>query len=377
MADLGGITPAVAAWPPNIVDVRIIGHVADADNIRFARGIGRSFSFAGARFYMFGDTYCTAEDGHLLRIVSNSTAVVCHQNTPCFTYYPRFGYDRTVNALIEMTEDEENLWNNHGIRVAFWPYGGVLETDPEAGWTWYEKHEVHRRDTGNEALYCGTGIAQVVLDDPENRPEDRNTIISDETRLYAREVAQVVVNSTPRDLYTIRHDDLLFTRNEPRFGGFPAILEGEFIYLFGYHRIGVFLARVPKNVPWLRSAYTFWNGVNYVTELGEGIPVLRDLRDGSINKSRFFGAAKPWTLVGRSESQDNIVMAGTSESLEGPWELTEICEARGFDDPNSQVNCISPHHWALEAADGELLVTWSEDWPGEVVAARLTFEMGE
>lgn len=374
MANLGGITPAVAAWPPNIVDVRIIGHVADADNIRFARGIGRSFRFAGTRFYMFGDTYCTAEDGHLFRIVSNSITVVCHQNTPCLTYYPRLGDDCTVDALIEMTEAEENLWDDRGIRVAFWPYGGVLETEPEAGWTWYEKH---RLETGNESVYCGVGIAQVVLGDPENTAEDLSST-NDEPHHHGAGIAEISTDSTLRDLlYTIRHDSVLFTRDEPRFGGFPAILEGEFIYLFGYHRIGVFLARVPKNVPWLRATYTFWNGISYVKQLGEAIPVFRDIRDGSVNKSSFFGAAKPWTLVGRSESRDNIVMAGTAETLEGPWELTEICEARGLDDPNSQVYCVYPHHWALEAADGELLVTWSEDWPGEVVAARLTFEMGE
>ena len=376
MANLGGITPAVAVWPPNVIDVRIIGRVADFNNIRFARGIGRSFSFAGARFYMFGDTYCTAEDGELLRIVSNSTAVVCHQNTPCLTYYQRLGDDCTVDALIEMTEDEENLWDDHGIRVAFWPYGGVLETEPEVGWTWYERHEVHRHERGNQAIYCGVGIAQVVLNDPDDTAGDGSSD-TDETGHCGTDITEVVVNGTPRDLYTIRHDVLLFTQDEPRFGGFPTILEGEFIYLFGYHRIGVFLARVPKNVPWLRAAYTFWDGISYVPQLGEAVPVFRDLADGSVNKSRFFGAAKPWTLVGRSESQNNIVMAGTAETLEGPWELTEICEARGFDDPNSNIYCVYPHHWAFEAAHGELLVTWSEEWPGEVVSARLTFEMGE
>ncbi|KAL9122730.1 MAG: hypothetical protein Q9187_000711 [Circinaria calcarea] len=356
MADLGGISPVTAVWPPSIVDVRIIGKVLDIDNIRFSRDIGRSFSFAGVRFYMFGDTHCTGDNGELLGIVSNNIAVVCQTSTPCFTFYPTLGDTRIVDALIEITEDEEKLWIDNGIRVALWPYGGVLETEPEVGWTWYEKNEIHRHETGNEAVYRGTGIGQVVVHDPDMTADDLD-LTPDETVYQGTGIAEVVTTGIARDLYTIRAEGLLFTEDEPRFGGISAIIEDAFIYLFGHHTLGVFLARVPKNVPWVREAYTFWNGVSFIQQLGKAVPVFRDVRDGAVNKSRFFGAARPWTFIGRSESQDNIVVAGRAERLEGPWDLTEICEARGFDDPDSKVYCVYPHHWAFEAADGELLVT--------------------
>ena len=72
---------------------------------------------------------------------------------------------------------------------------------------------------------------------------------------------------------------------------------------------------------------------------------------------------------------DSQVMVGASANLEGPWELTPVFKAYGLR-YESWMYCIYPHQWAFDEADGEVLVTWSEHWPGNVIAARLRFEIG-
>ena len=71
-------------------------------------------------------------------------------------------------------------------------------------------------------------------------------------------------------------------------------------------------------------------------------------------------------------------MVGAATTLEGPWELFPVYTARPLDDGDeySYMYCIYPHDWAFDEEYGMLMVTWSEHWPGGVVAAKLTFKMG-
>lgn len=94
-----------------------------------------------------------------------------------------------------------------------------------------------------------------------------------------------------------------------------------------------------------------------------------DVLYGAVIKSLLFGARKDWVFVGCSRQADNQVMMGAAARLEGPWELTKTCKVGGTD-------CIYPHPWVYDDAQGELMVSWSEGKPGGVAAGRLSFEMG-
>ena len=66
---------------------------------------------------------------------------------------------------------------------------------------------------------------------------------------------------------------------------------------------------------------------------------------------------------------------GWANSPQGPWKFTHIADAADIGGPEGYKYAMYPHPWAFEESDGELMVTWSEHWPGGVVAAKLTFEM--
>ena len=58
------------------------------------------------------------------------------------------------------------------------------------------------------------------------------------------------------------------------------------------------------------------------------------------------------------------------------WTLTRLCTASGIDRPIGFMYCMYPHPWAFNEEEGELLVTWSENWPGGVVGAKVKLSMG-
>lgn len=83
-----------------------------------------------------------------------------------------------------------------------------------------------------------------------------------------------------------------------------------------------------------------------------------------------------YVFIGVNRWADSGIMMGCSKSLEGPFEMFKVAEATGIDHKDNYMYCIYPHPWAFKEVDGELMVTWSEHWPGGVVAAKLTFQMG-
>ena len=337
----GGLIPAMATYPPKVTRIEVIDYLRDSSGIWQSRDIGRSCYFAGRYYYIFGDTFCKDQDNNFVGLVSNTIASVDDPMRPLITSYASTDSDGKFEAFIKTTEEEECSETHRGVRTTLWCFGGVVETSPEVGWAWFEKGEQQE----GKNTPCGGGIAQVVIDQETGR------------------------------IRTVRAKELLFTQSEPRFGGFSIVLEGDFIYLFAFNDGEIVLARVSRHRPFVRDAYRFWNGSEYVRDM-DTKGVLFNVQHGAIFKSTLFGPERPWVFVGCSRFPDSKVLVGAAARIEGPWELTAVCDAVGIEFPKGNMYCMYPHPWVFDETKGELMVTWSENWPGGVVAAKLKFDMG-
>ena len=72
-----------------------------------------------------------------------------------------------------------------------------------------------------------------------------------------------------------------------------------------------------------------------------------------------------------------MVQIGAAAKVQGPFDLTAVCEAKGIDHDEKHKYCIYPHLFASNVPKRELVVTWSEHSPGGVIAAKLKFKIDE
>lgn len=337
-----GVVNPRARYPPVVEMTKILGYVRDKNGIGYSRDIGRSSCFAGRLYYFFGDTFCKNAEGLFVGVSDNTIALIPDPCNPLQSEYLDIQEDGVVKTLLRLTDDERSL-KEAGMRVVLWAFGGIVETSQGVGWIWYQKVLI---DSHNLQHYQGTGLARVSVRGPDGQ------------------------------LSAFRCEDLIFEAGEPRIGTFSSLVEGDFVYLWGNHGGGVILARVSKFSPTSRNAYRFWNGRNYTNDWREAVHVLKGMQHGSFFKSKLFGSERAWVFVGCTSYADSMVMLGAEANLEGPWTLTPLFQAPGISQPNQFRYCMYGHSWGLKAEEGELLVTWSERWPGGVIGAKVQLAMG-
>ncbi len=91
-------------------------------------------------------------------------------------------------------------------------------------------------------------------------------------------------------------------------------------------------------------------------------------------------AGKPYVWVGVNKWMDSKMWCAAASKPEGPYDIQFLMETPKVMGSKSQHRyCIYPHLWAYDLAQGELLVSWSDDGQmgGKVAAAKLRFEMVE
>lgn len=338
-----GVINPRARYPPVVEMIKTLGYIRDRNGIGYSRDIGRSSCFAGRLYYFFGDTFCKNAEGLFVGVSDNTVALIPDPGYPLQTEYLSIQEDGLVKTLLRLTDHERSL-KEAGMRVVLWGFGGIVETSQGVGWIWYQKALI---DSHSLQHYQGTGLARVSVGGPDGQ------------------------------LSAFRCEDLIFEAGEPRIGTFSSLIEGEFVYLWGDHGGGVILARVSKFSPTSRNAYRYWNGRNYTKDWREAVHVLKQMQHGSFFKSKLFGSERAWVFVGCTSCADSIVMLGAEANLEGPWTLTPLFQAPGINQPNQFRYCMYGHSWGLEADKGELLVTWSESWPGGVIGAKVQLAMGK
>lgn len=114
------------------------------------------------------------------------------------------------------------------------------------------------------------------------------------------------------------HPTLLFGQNEPGFGA-AAVVEGDTLYAFGCIQDGLnfhcLLASVALDSVLERSAWRFWDGVEWSTSLSAARPVFDA---SSILSVQYNGYLGQW-MATYSAPLSNDVLVRTAPSLVGPW----------------------------------------------------------
>ena len=336
-----------AAYPPKVEYTEILGYVEEVNGIFHSRDIGRSFELFGKVYLEFGDTFCNDNNGDFVGLANNTVAIIEDTDQPLKSKYLEVEENGFISPFIKLTPEEQQLEDNKMGRVVLWAFGGVVEMKDGTGRLWYQKSIDH--GFGN-LEYFGTGIAEVL----ERYGCDQQPI-------------------------TRRTDDLIFGPDEPRMGTFTAIAHEDFIYLYGDRPDGkIILARLynGRYEDRLREkgAHYYWDGAGWVQDWQKAAVVIEGMQQGAIVRSELFGEDRPFLFVGTSKWADSQVFMGASARLEGPWELKAVCKAEGIREPTGKgkwMYCIYPQLWASDEENAELVVTWSEQYPGGVVAARI------
>ena len=334
-----------AAYPPTVESNKILGYVEEVNGIFHSRDIGRSFELFGNVYLKFGDTFCNNSNGEFVGLANNTVAIIEDTSQPLKSQYLEVEENGFIEPFIQLTYEEQKFEEKKEGRVVLWAFGGVVEMEDGTGRLWYQKSIDH--GSGN-LKYCGTGIAKVV------------------GNWGYQPIAQ-------------RMDNLIFGPDEPRMGTFTAIADGDFIYLYGDRPDGkIILARVYHgrydDRVGKKEAHCYWDGSNWVHDWREAAVVMEDMQQGAIIRSKLFGEDRPFMFVGTSKWADSQVFMGASARLEGPWKLEAVCRVDGIKEPTSRgkwMYCIYPQLWASDEKNAELMVTWSEQYPGGVIAASI------
>ncbi|KAI9821126.1 MAG: hypothetical protein M1827_003860 [Pycnora praestabilis] len=350
-----GQTRSYVKYPPQVVHSETLGYVFDNNKRGYSRDIGRSSRLGGRIYFSFGDTFCKDSAGQFVGIANQTIALAINAaRNPTETEYQRIEEDGMVVPLVPFTEEEVEFNRAHhadnggdGGRITLWMFGGVVE----------------------EQLGCGYG--HVFYEKGEQ--------YSDHSVAHGVGVARVATHPSYRQAYAIRLHDTLFAAGEPRWGSFSAMTRDGHYHLWGHHDGKILLAKVPVAEVENRAAYEFWNGEAYVADWGWAVPVMAQMQHGAVWESRLFGPGRghDFVFVGVSSAGDSKVRMGTAPRLEGPWKFSDVFEALGKDYPDGYMYCMYPHPWAFREEEGELMVSWSEHWPGGVVAAKLVFAMDD
>lgn len=172
---------------------------------------------------------------------------------------------------------------------------------------------------------------------------------------------------------------MLFDPDTPRYGSVSTLLEGDYIYLYGQipGACQIAVARVHKEVAEVQSAYEHWDGSIWTSDAAVApAPVFSDLPQGAIFRTSLFGPSTPFAFAGVSKWASSRIRIGLAPRLEGPWDIRDVGLAEGINHSKEYRYCFYPHPWALNGA-GELMMTWSEHYPGGIVAANLEFKQDD
>lgn len=336
-----------AAYPPKVKHVENLGYVDEVNGIFHSRDIGRGFELFGKVFLKFGDTFCNDINGEFVGLANNTVAIIGDKGQPLKSKYLEVEDNGFIKPFIPMTSEEQQLEESKMGRVVLWAFGGVVEMGDGTGRLWYQKSVDH--GSGN-LEYFGTGVARVI----ESYGEEQQPVVQ-------------------------RLGDLIFGPKEPRMGTFTAIADGDFVYLYGDRPDGkIILARVyngrHESRLGERDAHYYWNGRDWVQDWEKAAVVIEGMQQGAIVRSKLFGEDRPFMFVGTSKWADSQVFMGASAKLEGPWKLEAVCKVDGIKEPTSKgkwMYCIYPQLWASDEKNTELMVTWSEQCPGGVLAGKL------
>lgn len=283
---------------------------------------GSSGLIRGKLLWTFGDTFLTAkaEDGTTLR---SSTAGWSDPQAPLALAegldangLPQQLIPLSAAEAADNARDVLNGW-------ALWP-GATLFDDGQRAVFLYQ---VIRRQGGGGFNSQGIGLARVV----------------------------------PGETRATRDPGLLFVPPEPLFGSGGALVDDTNVYLYECSIIGVLnmgcrVARAERALADQRSAYRYYDGAAWVTDIAQAKVVIQHAAAGlTVHWNAWLGQY----LAVHSELLGNRIQLRTAPHPEGPWSDAVTIEAGTGVLPAAAAqsyNYLAHEHPALSAPDGRTIV---------------------
>ena len=336
------IGPAI--YPPILESMEVLGYIKDKNGIGYPRDIGRSIIIHDEVYFIFGDTFCKNAAGEAVGITSNTSAYVEDRAKCLESQYIEISDKGQVKAFVPFDEQEIQFEKDYesSARIVFRMYGGAVDIGA-VGIVWFQ--ELVEYDKG-KIDYVGIGQA----------------------RLSTYSDGKIIVQRLPT---------LLFGPNEPKIGSFSTLRHDDYVYLWSDRDGQIILARVDCLETVAPHQYEYWDGDEWVPHWQDAQPVLRGVQHGAIIHTEMFGKDKPFLFVGVNNQEDSMVQICAAAEVQGPFNLMAICKATGIDHDEKYKYCIYPHLFASNVPKRELIITWSEHWPGGVIAAKLKFKIDE
>ncbi|EEH36406.2 hypothetical protein PAAG_06824 [Paracoccidioides lutzii Pb01] len=338
-----------AVFPPQVDAVQVLGNLSDPAKGHHARNGGFSAILADHPYFMFGPIESEGYDKTPFGIISNAAARALEpREDPLLTTYYAIEPNGYTPPLLGLTENEVKFEHETGLEVIISTDGGLAEGRPGSGngCVWFQKTIREKRDgLPPRNFYHGTGVAPVKVDITG--------------KLLGRRVLG---------------DTVIFKEHEPAFGTFCAINHQGWYYLWGRHINDIYLARVHVEHAFEREYYQFWNGYSFTGDIGMVTPVLSGFTHGVIYPTRLFGHTFGWAFIGNTAWDDYTAMMGAAKDPQGPFQVVPVAFGEKLQE-NAFNECIYAHPWAFKESLGEILITWSEKWPGGIIAAKFQMQM--
>lgn len=242
-----------------------------------ARDVGASGTIGKYVLWTFGDTiFSGTYDG----IPRSATAALSSIGVFSNSVYEVPKADGSPYQLIPYTSQElQALATDKEKRIALWPHRPLAVTD-SSGVIFFSRYNV------------GPGPFDY---------ENQGVSVA-----FVRE-GQIVAERS--------FEGLLFTPGEPHMIG--TMVYGNYIYLYGkpINRDGLIVGRVRKDRPHDRSAYRFWDGIRWVTDISKS----QDMGQG-----KNLPGASSWNIYLQKFISVEIGMGNEfniylSDSPQGPW----------------------------------------------------------
>ncbi|KAG0135455.1 hypothetical protein HOY82DRAFT_551529 [Tuber indicum] len=400
---------ARAEYPPQVDFVEYLGQVSDVDRPHgYARSHGCSTLLNYEPVFLFNDTFEIFHAPRSSRLqyrpIASITAAFGHLSNPTLTIYPTYTDSRRIPQFIPFSREEKAAGTTSGCYLTV--FNSVVQVPgKEFGVVWFMKMKDCRNEGGGADVFCGVGVAEVGIDGQGSPECDRK-------------------------------GELVFDEFGPRWGDISTVIHEGYIYLYGSgtptvcandgtcndpiyqasrptttgasgYDVPVYLCRVPyrNRAYWHAENYKYWNGHDFISfpqasrpsvessyyRRGIFIPpsppefkcVMKNIQSGTVMHARLFTERGHFIFIGRelcsggSDKKEAMVKMRLADEPMGPWfgeaSLFDLNQADGGS--KGVKFGVHAHSWASNLGNGEIIVSWTEPWPGGVEMAKVKLVM--
>lgn len=335
------------AGPPVVIaSVEDLGALPHPSETVVGRDGASSGVIGGARLWTFGDTFVshvTPWDGS--NVVTSTGAwsdpglpIVLEQTVDADGVPPQL-IPYTDEELAANQLDATNGW-------ALWP-GPVIDTGDGDALVLFQRI---KRTMGSGFDGVGMGTARIA---------PRETVAR-------RDAVDLFSRPLPPE-----------TGGEILYGNGGVSVLGDTAYFLGCEGVGCRLARVPRARADDRSAFEFYDGHTWGSDIAAARPVLLAVNAASLSYNEHLGR---YVMIASRLGSDDVIVR-TAPAIEGPWPTSSLAIAPsdgGILAAGEGSNYLAHEQPGLGAPDGRsIVISYSRPlgfFRGEIRLARITFE---